>query len=84
MNVHEAITAHTSKQHAHLQRFLELEEARERAIDRALDDCRAGRPVSVEPINVWTALINEHAQQGISPTRTTVTEQMIREFASRS
>ncbi len=83
MNVHEAITAHTSKQHAHLQRFLELEEARELAIDRALADAREGRPVQVEAINGWTDLINEHANHGISPTRVHVTEQMIREFALR-
>ncbi|MEK8128408.1 DUF2533 family protein [Paenibacillus filicis] len=83
MNVHEAITTHTSKQHAHLQRFLELEEARERAIDRALAACAEGRPVQVEEINAWTDRINEHAHHGISPTRVRVTEQMIREFAAR-
>lgn len=67
MSVHEAITAHTSKQHAHLERFLQLEEARERAIDQAAADCAAGKPFSVEAINAITARINSHAQQGYPP-----------------
>ncbi|ALS22020.1 MULTISPECIES: DUF2533 family protein [Paenibacillus] len=83
MNVHEAITNHTRKQHAHLERFIELENERERAIEQAVAQCAAGLPFSVEPINAVTALINSHAQKGISPTRIFVTEEMVREFVKR-
>jgi len=84
MNVHEAITAHTRKQHAHLEQFLELEAGRERAIDEAVARCAAGQPFSADAINEWTLRINKHAQNGISPTRVRVTEQMIRDFVARS
>lgn len=80
MNVHEAITSHTRKQHAHLERFIELENERERAIEQAVAQCAAGLPFSVERINAATARINSHAQKGISPTRIFVTEEMVREF----
>ncbi|WP_281887435.1 DUF2533 family protein [Paenibacillus sp. YYML68] len=82
-NVHQAITAHVSKQNAHLQQFLQLEEARERAIEEAVAACAAGRPFQVDLINRITSAINEHAQQGISPTRVYVTEQMVREHAAK-
>ncbi|MBP1155680.1 MULTISPECIES: DUF2533 family protein [unclassified Paenibacillus] len=81
MNVHEAITKHTQKQHAHLERFMELENERELAIEQAVALCAAGLPFNVEPINAATARINSHAQKGISPTRVFVTEEMLREFA---
>ncbi|CAG7628071.1 YpbS family protein [Paenibacillus allorhizosphaerae] len=80
MSVHEAITAHTRKQHSHLEQFLELEEAREHAIDHAVARCAAGQPFHVDAINEWTIRINKHAQNGISPTRALVTEQMVRDF----
>lgn len=83
MNVHEAITKHTQKQHAHLERFIELENEREQAIEQAAALCAAGLPFSVERINTATARINSHAQKGISPTRMFVTEEMVREFAKR-
>ncbi|UUZ78927.1 YpbS family protein [Paenibacillus sp. P26] len=81
--VHEAITAHTRKQHAHLERFLELDEARERAIEEAVSLCEKGLSFSVERINAITAQINAHAGQGISPLRKPVTEQMVRDYTAR-
>ncbi|TVY07265.1 DUF2533 family protein [Paenibacillus cremeus] len=84
MNAHEAITAHIRKQNAHLERFLELDEARERAIEKATALCAAGQPFSTDEINEWSARINAHARNGISPTRVIVTQEMIREHALRS
>ncbi|AFH62614.1 YpbS family protein [Paenibacillus caseinilyticus] len=84
MSVHEAITKHTRKQNAHLERFLKLEERREQAIDEAVRLCAEGRPFSVETINAITGEINAHATQGISPTRVYVTPAMIEDFVRRS
>lgn len=84
MSVHQSITAHTRKQHAHLEKFLELEAERERAIDLAVSSCAQGLPFTVDAINEWTVRINQHAKKGISPTRVIVSEEMVREFASRS
>lgn len=81
--VHEAITAHTRKQHAHLERFLKLDEARERAIEETVRLCESGQPFSVERINAITSQINAHAGQGISPLRKPVTEPMIRDYVAR-
>ncbi|WP_274649225.1 DUF2533 family protein [Paenibacillus humicola] len=81
MSAHEAITKHVTAQHRHLVRFMELDELREQAIERALARCAAGEPFGVDEINAATAAINEHAKQGISPTRVFVTEDMVREYA---
>lgn len=83
--VHEAITAHTRKQHAHLQRFVALDEAREQAIAEAVALCELGLPFHTDEINAYTAQINAHAQNGISPRRVHVTADMIRDYvASRA
>ena len=81
MSAHEAITKHVTAQNRHLVRFMELDELREQAIDRALASCKAGEPFGVDEINAVTAQINEHARNGISPTRIYVTQDMVREFA---
>lgn len=81
--VHEAITAHTRKQHTHLERFARLDEARERAIEEAVDRCKKGLPFRVDEINAVTAQINAHAQSGISPLRMQVTEDMVRDYVKR-
>jgi hypothetical protein len=83
MNVHEAITTHTRKMHAHLEVFQSLDEQREQAIELAVVDCLAGRPYSVDGINRITASINEHAKHGISPTRPYVTVDMLSTYVSQ-
>ncbi|MCP3775606.1 YpbS family protein [Paenibacillus sp. MZ04-78.2] len=82
-NVHEAITNHTRKQNAHLERFLELENERETAIEEAIALCIAGEPFNVDAINAATDRINRHARNGISPTRVHVTPDMVREAARK-
>lgn len=83
MSVHEAITSHSKKQHAHLERFKKLDAAREQAIEETVSLCAAGRSFSVDDINRITAEINEHANQGISPTRKYVTTAMIQEYINQ-
>lgn len=83
MNVHEAISKHSNKQHMHIVRFTELDEQREQAIDACVALCNSGQPFSVSTINMITAAIIEHAKHGISPLRQYVTEDMVREFAAK-
>jgi hypothetical protein len=80
MNVHEAISRHSTAQHLHLIRFQELDEQREQAIEACILLCKNGEAFSVDPINQITAAIIEHAKHGISPLRQTVSEQMIKDF----
>jgi hypothetical protein len=83
MSVHEAITSHTLKMHAHLDAFQLLDQQRELAIEQAIALCTAGESFSIEGINLITARINEHAKQGISPTRPYVTKEMVFEYVQR-
>lgn len=84
MSVHEAITSHTLKMHAHLEAFQVLDLQREQAIDQAVAQCVAGKTFSVEGINRITTAINEHAKHGISPTRPYITEDMLSDYVQRS
>lgn len=83
MNVHEAITQHSRKQHEHLQTFQQLDEERERLIQEAVDRCLRGEPFTTEAINQVTAKIIEHARYGISPLRQFVSEEMVQDYAAR-
>jgi len=83
MSVHEAITRHSTQQHLHLARFIELDTLREQEIAACVDLCRRGLPFTVEAINTVTAQIHAHAKTGISPLRPFVTEQMVHEYVER-
>lgn len=83
MNVHEAISKHSNAQHLHLVRFAELDAQREQAIDVAVDLCKRGLPFNVDSINAITAQIIAHAQKGISPLRSLVTEEMVRDYVNK-
>lgn len=83
MNVHEAITQHSKKQHEHLSTFQQLDDERERLIQEAVDRCLKGEPFTTEAINRVTARIIEHAKHGISPLRQFVTEEMIQDYVAR-
>lgn len=83
MNVHEAISQHSRKQHEHLQIFEELDAAREQLIQEAVDRCMNGEPFSTEEINRVTARIVEHAKYGISPLRQFVNEDMVRDYVEQ-
>jgi hypothetical protein len=83
MSVHTAITAHSKKQHNHIEAFLQLDQRREQAIEQALQQCMNNETFSIVEINQISREINEHALKGISPVRKLVTEQMIQEYADR-
>ena len=83
MNVHEATSKHSNAQHLHLVRFAELDAQREHAIEAAVDLCKRGLPFNVDAINAVTAQIIAHAQKGISPLRSLVTEAMVRDYVNK-
>jgi hypothetical protein len=83
MSVHTAITAHSKKQHDHIEAFLHLDELREQAIDQAVRQYIHNEPFDVQEINRISREINDHAKRGISPTRKLVTKDMISEYAER-
>ncbi|MED1123218.1 YpbS family protein [Bacillus atrophaeus] len=82
-NVHEAITAHSNKQHQHIKHFLQLEQKREQAIEETVAKCQNGEPFTTDTINEITAEMNQLAKQGIMPTRRLVTKEMVEEYANR-
>jgi hypothetical protein len=84
MSVHTAITAHSKKQHDHIELFLHLDQLRELAIDQTVQKCMANKPFNVEEINQISRDINEHAKKGISPTRKLVSEEMIQHYVDSS
>ncbi|WP_027409180.1 YpbS family protein [Anoxybacteroides tepidamans] len=81
--VHQAITAHSNKQHALVKQFLQLDAKRERYIEEAVHHCQNGQPFTVENINEVTKQINELARQGIVPQRKYVTVDMVKEYVER-
>ncbi|RAV05660.1 DUF2533 family protein [Paenibacillus sp. YN15] len=83
MNVHEAISQHSRKQHEHLQAFEQLDQLREELIQEAVDLCLKGEAFSTEAINQVTARIIEHAKNGISPLRQFVNEDMVRDYVEQ-
>ncbi|MCF7618126.1 YpbS family protein [Bacillus sonorensis] len=82
-NVHEAITAHSKKQHQLIKEFVLLEQERERAIEEAVATCERQEPFSTDRINQVTAKMNELAKKGIVPQRRFVTKEMVEEYVSR-
>ncbi|MCY7816746.1 YpbS family protein [Bacillus haynesii] len=82
-NVHEAITAHSKKQHQHIKQFVRLEQEREKAIDEAVAKCRRNEAFSTDLINQITVQMNELAKKGIVPTRRLVSKEMVAEYVSR-
>lgn len=83
MNVHEAISQHSRRQHNHLQQFEELDQHRELLIQEAVSLCLKGESFTTEAINRATARIIEHAKHGISPLRQFVDEDMIHDYVER-
>ncbi|MFZ3590924.1 YpbS family protein [Bacillus sp. DJP31] len=81
MNVHEAITKHSSKQHQILKDFLQLDHQRELYIEEAVSLCKQKVEFSTEKINIITKEINELAKQGVVPQRKLVTIEMVKDYA---
>ncbi|MBD3858588.1 YpbS family protein [Bacillus sp. 28A-2] len=82
-SVHEDISAHSQKQHAHIQSFLALEQKREQAIEAAVAKCEQKEPFTTDEINAITSKMNELARGGIVPQRKHVTIDMVREYVER-
>ncbi len=82
-SVHEEISAHSQKQHAHIQSFLALEQKREQAIESAVKKCEHNEPFSTDEINAITSKMNELARGGIVPLRKHVTIEMVEEYTQR-
>ncbi|MGN9865046.1 YpbS family protein [Bacillus swezeyi] len=82
-NVHEAITAHSKKQHQHISEFVLLEQEREKAIDKAVAKCERKEPFSTDRINQITVKMNELSKKGIVPIRRLVSKGMVEEYVSR-
>ncbi|OLP65049.1 hypothetical protein BACPU_20050 [Bacillus pumilus] len=82
-NVHEEISAHSQKQHAHIQSFLALEQKREQAIDATVTRCEQNEPFTTDEINAITSQMNELARGGIVPMRKHVTTDMVKEYVER-
>lgn len=81
--VHQAITAHSKKQHALIRTFVELDAKREAYIEEAVALCQRGEPFSVHNINEVTKQINELAKNGIVPQRKYVTVDMVKEYVQK-
>ncbi|MED1741012.1 YpbS family protein [Bacillus swezeyi] len=82
-NVHEAITAHSKKQHQQISEFVLLEQEREKAIDEAVAKCERKEPFSTDRINQITVKMNELSKKGIVPKRRLVSKEMVEEYVSR-
>ncbi|MEI4788832.1 YpbS family protein [Bacillus sp. FJAT-53060] len=82
-SVHEEISAHSQKQHAHIQSFLTLEQKREQLIETAVAKCKQKKPFTTDEINAITSKMNELARGGIVPLRKHVTIQMVKEYVER-
>ncbi|OAT85151.1 hypothetical protein A6P54_19315 [Bacillus sp. MKU004] len=83
MSVHKDITKHSTRQNQLVQKFMKLDEERERAIDEAVKLCQAGEAFTTDRINEATREINTLARQGVVPQRKTVTVEMVEEYAAR-
>ncbi|MCM2533063.1 YpbS family protein [Neobacillus pocheonensis] len=83
MSVHKAITQHVNKQNSRINDFLALDQQREYYIEEALELCKQGKAFATDKINEVTNRINELAKQGIIPSRTQVTNEMIQVYASK-
>ncbi|MGR3766550.1 YpbS family protein [Rossellomorea sp. NS-SX7] len=83
MSVHKDITKHSTKQNQLVQKFMVLDQERERAIDEAIKLCQAGEAFSTDRINEATQRINTLARQGVVPQRKLVTIEMVEEYAGR-
>ena len=81
--VHQAITAHSQKQHALIRAFAQLDAKREAYIEEAVALCQRGEPFSVHNINGVTKQMNELARNGILPQRKYVTVDMVKEYVQK-
>lgn len=81
--VHQAITAHSQKQHALVRAFVELNTKRETYIEEAIALCQRGESFSVQKINEVTKQINELAKNGIVTQRKYVTVDMVKEYVQK-
>lgn len=80
MSVHIAISKHVNKQNHRITDFLALDQKREKFIEEAVELCKEGRDFTTDKINQVTNQMNVLAKQGIVPTRTVVTTEMVQKY----
>lgn len=83
MSVHKDLIQHAANQNKEYRYFLQLDGQREIYIEEAITLCKAGKPFSTDKINEVTKKIN-NINLRIIPERKIVTEEMVREYVSRS
>ncbi|WP_349410652.1 DUF2533 family protein [Pseudalkalibacillus sp. SCS-8] len=85
MSVHQEISKHSQDQHDRVRRFSELDAAREKWIEIALQKCREKEDFAdaLDEINAVTDQINELARKGIVPQRKNVTKEMVEEYCRK-
>ncbi|WP_071461205.1 DUF2533 family protein [Bacillus massilinigeriensis] len=82
MDVHKALAQHAKKQNEKYNRFLELDQMREKYISEAVSLCKDGKLFSTDNINRVTAEINNIGLR-FTPERKFVTKEMVEEYTAR-
>jgi hypothetical protein len=84
MDVHHQISKHSDKQHKIVNEFLFWDEKREQFITEAVKAAQTEQKFDLKLINEATEKINEiAAAHGITPSRKTVTIEMVLEYAKK-
>lgn len=83
MSVHRDISSQLERKNREINLFIQLDKEREASITKAIEHCHANEPYSIERINELTSQINELAKQGSIPTRSYVTESMVKEYVRK-
>ncbi|WP_445486972.1 DUF2533 family protein [Niallia sp. 03133] len=83
MSVHKAITKHVEQVNSRVNVFKQLDYAREKYIEEAVQQCLNGEKFSVKKINAVTEEINSLAKQGVVPSRKLVTIEMVKEYTKK-
>jgi hypothetical protein len=83
MSVHKAITKHVEQVNSRVNVFKQLDNAREKYIEEAVQQCLNGENFSVQKINEVTEEMNILAKLGVVPSRKLVTIDMVREYTEK-
>ncbi|MED0666594.1 DUF2533 family protein [Bacillus badius] len=81
MSVHKDLELHAQKQNQLYQKFIGLDQQREKYIQEAVELCKAGKAFTTEQINEVTAQINLLSNHRLIPSRKLVTPEMVEAYA---
>lgn len=84
MSVHLKIAEQVTNHRRAQKEFLALDEKREAAIDRVVEDAKKGLHISLNEVNAITKEMNQIAQDFYFPPRKEVTTDMVREYINKS